>query len=569
MNISRVTVLALAIAVTPFRMIGGTDPITWFAPMDTLTGSVIPSWNPIHGSFDYFSLFDPAARWASAASHVRVFKLYGAGLGQMSDAQLRSLISFTRSHGIQLALEAEMIDFDGTCGGNIEGFGSKNYNLQILNRLAAAGGELSYVAFDESFYGAALNTTPGACRWDTTTVANRIVDMVHAMRTVFPRLQAGDIEPILVQPSASDPDISTHLTRYAQWFDTYRRVAGEPLAFFHADVNWTRTDWYANLSAIRDEAEKRGIPFGIIYNGNYDASSDAEWTSNEEKRLTQYELQSCEPPAQVIFQSWDVYPRATLPETSTSSFTHVIGRYFRKRDHIVPNRTPASIGGVLVDDAGHPLAGKTIAIAERGIDPGIVYDYVVEGTVPAGASQLVVGLRINTECVECTVGSGRATLYSVSYTEGGGPNRVTNADFSGGMKSWGFSGAGQATLRASENGSGNALYVNAPLGAAALLNSTVIQPTPGSHFKATFRARVPAFAANTGGFMLAFSNARLYAYLSAPVITIGTVTTDGSGAFTFTLPATTGSVMYSSHYDGDDQYWPADNCRNRHRASAH
>ena len=77
----------------------------------------------------------------------------------------------------------------------------------------------------------------------------------------------------------------------------------EALAFLHVDVNWGRADWRSSLKEIRSDVERRGIPFGIIYNGSSSDTSDRDWLARAEERMLGYEADTCgRPPDHAIFQ---------------------------------------------------------------------------------------------------------------------------------------------------------------------------------------------------------------------------------------------------------------------------
>jgi hypothetical protein len=90
-----------------------------------------------------------------------------------------------------------------------------------------------------------------ACGWTMEDVARDIVPRVAAVRDKFPAVQIGDIEPV---GTAQPPD---WVEEISQWTQVYRKVVGEPLSFFHADVAWNGP-WQQQLSAVKSRINAAG-----------------------------------------------------------------------------------------------------------------------------------------------------------------------------------------------------------------------------------------------------------------------------------------------------------------------
>jgi len=288
-------------------------PQVWFAPLPVSAGG------PYNGSGDYFQLFDPRAPWQSAASHVNVFKIYPYFAGQWATPyELRALVTDLRRRGIALAVEDGPLEPVPECGPG-EGFGGTAEAEAVGSRIAAAHGTVDYVAFDEPYYYGHLSNTSG-CHWSAERIAADVARYEATMRHFFPNVVFGDIEPV-VSPDLQPDEI-------AHWLDVYAKVTGSPLAFFHADVQWQFSSWPSVVKTVEDAARTRGVHFGIIYNGDYNAASDSEWTQTAEQRAVTYEQSAGGKPDDVLFQSWHDHPDYVLPETTPGRFTWLIDRYF-------------------------------------------------------------------------------------------------------------------------------------------------------------------------------------------------------------------------------------------------
>jgi hypothetical protein len=220
------------------------QPTMWFAPE-------INNVDPNYGSVDYFALFDPDAAWSTAASHIHVFKLY-AGILDLEDAELVRLFEDLKRRHIAVAIEFGPLTPD-ECGIGVEGFDGFNA-LHFAERIRDLGGTLQYVAFDEPFFHGSLYSGPSACNWTADQVAENAAASVAEIKSVFPHVVVGDIEPMPATWNGwAGRDL---LGPYQGWMDAWERATGAPLAFFHCDVD-TASDWMSSLEAFRRIAQQR------------------------------------------------------------------------------------------------------------------------------------------------------------------------------------------------------------------------------------------------------------------------------------------------------------------------
>ena len=290
-------------------------PRIWFAPLPPLpTGP----GRPFIGSEDFMGLFAAGAPWETAASRIGVFKLYGEWVAYAAtDAELRTAVQDIARRGMVLAVEMGPLDPPADCGSGVESFAGTTEGRLISRRIRAAGGTLGVVALDEPYYFAHVYDGPNACHWSVEQVAQGVASFRDVMRAEWPAILIGDTEPM---PAPVTPD------GLADWLDTYRRVAGEPLAFLHLDMDWSIRTWSQLALAVQAVGTARGVPIGIIYNGG-SAASDAQWIAVTGRRVDAYEAQAGAHPDQVLFQSWMDKPDHVLPETDASTFTWLIDAY--------------------------------------------------------------------------------------------------------------------------------------------------------------------------------------------------------------------------------------------------
>jgi len=329
-------------------------PLIWFAPLPPMPTD---AGRPFIGSEDFMDLFADDGDWKRAAARVGVFKLYGEWVAyHATDAELRAAVDGIERRGLVLAVEMGPLDPPPECGEGVESFAGIDEGQLISRRIRQAGGTLQVIALDEPYYFAHVYEGPNACRWSVDRVAQAVAGFRDAMRAEWPAIVIGDIEPMPHPVSAAG---------LAAWLDAYQAAAGEPFAFLHLDMDWSRSDWPLLGVAVEAGGRERGVPIGMIYNGGA-ATSDEQWLALAGRRVQAYESDAGARPEHVIFQSWMDKPDLALPETDPASFTAVVNRYVDD---------PGSMGD-LPGEADNLVHGATVtassavvdAPAERAID---------------------------------------------------------------------------------------------------------------------------------------------------------------------------------------------------------
>jgi hypothetical protein len=385
-------------------------------------------------------------------------------------------------------------------------------------------------------------------------VAKELASYVSTLRSWFPRLVAGDIEPLLV---GEDPQQLTG------WMDAYKRATGSRLGFFHLDLDYdNRPDWPQEAAGLERAAHARGIPFGLIYYGGYTASTDGEWTNSAEQRFVEYEAQAGFRPDQAILQSWEDHPNRALPEANPGTFTWLIDQYVRPRTHLALTVSGDSASATLTSPGGSPLSGKTAALSATPLDGNGQYaKYAVSGTAPPGALRAVVGLRVNMEC-GCS-GHADLTLYQSSFTQADGANRVPNPSFAQGLTGWGDWGNAIISLGPSDRG-GTALNITANPSQQAGLNSSEFAVTAGQRFDLSVYARVAPISSGSGYFAVFFLDGngaelgRTRVPLEAASIALGSATTNQNGQTTGSFAALHAATFRIQEvFPGDKKWFPA------------
>jgi hypothetical protein len=299
----------------------------WFAPTD-------PVWRNIRGwpPNDFMALFRPGAEWPPALRKVRVFEITKRFALESSEADLAAVIETLRKYGVALSVQATPLLWTDHCGVGVEGHGPANDMTETAARIKKLGGELAYATMDEPlWYGHYFDRKlkPGdkpriaACHLSVDEIAAQAAIKIKALRAIFPKIVIGDDEPLgetLVAPETWAADIG-------DWLAAYRRAVGEPLGYFHADVVWSRPVWRVVLKKVVPHLAAERVAFGVIYNGDPQAPSDAAWLDTAFQHMEIIEKDMRLHPRHAVFQSWTDRPRDILPEDSPNAFANLILRY--------------------------------------------------------------------------------------------------------------------------------------------------------------------------------------------------------------------------------------------------
>jgi len=292
-------------------------PLIWFGPLPPMTTG---PGRPFIGSEDFMDLFSADAPWDVAASHVEVFKLYGEWVAyNATDAELKQVVDDLHRRGMALAVEAGALNAPSDCGQNVEGFAGLQEGNLIADRIQKAGGRIDLIALDEPYFFAHAYDGPNACHWPADRIAHGVDAYIQAMQARFPQVVVGDTEPFA---GTTTPE------EYRDWLTTFREMAGYDLAFFHMDLDWSRSDWSQEALRMEGYGHDLGIPVGIIYIGNAADPDDATYVAISGERIRRHQFEDGGQPDQILFQSWVDHPDHVLPESDPTTFTGLIRTYF-------------------------------------------------------------------------------------------------------------------------------------------------------------------------------------------------------------------------------------------------
>lgn len=303
----------------------------WFAP------PAAPVDTRLHRAVDLMDLFSADAPWQQAASHVKVFMLYGSYLSRAPQEEVDRIVSDLNRRGIPIALAVGVMDVGPKathppCGGlgQVEGYGIPKLARAQSEKIKKAGGSIRFIAMDEPlWFGHYFNGRRGGqpgCHSSVAEILELIKEPLAVYAEEFPGIVVGDTEPTdIAEQEHWKEDLSA-------WAGGFRQQTGRPLAFTHLDIPFNRpgeegyaVEFYRQVEKLKQQGLVGAI--GIIYDGTPTDSSDEEWIRNAKGHIQLLEDKHALHPDQALIQSWQAFPQHVLPEASPGSLTGLINYY--------------------------------------------------------------------------------------------------------------------------------------------------------------------------------------------------------------------------------------------------
>jgi hypothetical protein len=286
-----------------------------------------PMASPVGGSTDFLSLFQDGAPWPRALAQTQAIGLYAGWIVDIGPQVLGSVVAFLNAHNLAIEVEAPAMQALATCGSGVEGYVPygqtvHDFTLAYLLLLKQAGAQKIFIKVDEPYFFGNVVNDPRSCHFSPQQIATEVGQYVQLVKTVYPDAEVGDVEPIVDGGYA--PDVVTAL---GAWHATYQKITGAPFPFFFADLDFSNPAWPSLAKDMENQAHQSGMKFGIIYIGDMNDTSDAQWSAKAVARFEAYQGANGGNPDYVLFQSWEPYPQLCLPETDATTFTGVLDAY--------------------------------------------------------------------------------------------------------------------------------------------------------------------------------------------------------------------------------------------------
>jgi beta-lactamase regulating signal transducer with metallopeptidase domain len=352
-------------------------------------------------------LFNPATEWQAVAGHTSVVQFVPTVILMGGDEDLKSAFQNLAEHKIALALEFRALERSDRCWQRTHAYSDPGDLEKILERMHRLGADLKYAVLVDPYYFGHRFSGPGSCRESPEELARQIAEKIQILRGYFPQAQIGAADVV----DESKPWID----ELANWADVYQQVVGEPLAFFHADMMWSRPAM-RNLPALAEALRARRIRFGITYNADETPSSDETWLDSTRRNITEIESGLGIHPDDVIFRSWAPYPLHQL--SRPGALTNLALQYLLARPSVNLTHEVDALSGQMLDAHGRPVpsAGLTVDALDVAGSMDAV-EHHLTGKVPRGAATAVVMILSNRDGICVCAGEADASIGTIVYRE--------------------------------------------------------------------------------------------------------------------------------------------------------
>lgn len=358
-----------------------TNPTFWFAAPAPINGSGIN--NPATQQFNDLFTPTPTSPWPVVGGQPSVVMLTYTFILQSSTAELKLIVDYINSHGLQLSMSAGMVPYQANgIGIATEGYIDHRELTSAALKIQSLGGRIDFLDMDEPLYYGHESKAPRTAQESIAAVAQQVAAGVALVKAVFPHVQVGDNEP---QSSVGD---------MAEWAAAFQQATGTKLAYVHADVLATDPNLAANLEAYAQAVRSAGVSFGLLVDGTGQDQGDAAWTTNAIRMMAAAAANPLIRPDQYVTISWNAYPRQLLPAGLNGTLAHVAV----EASEVVPLYAAGLLGGDPGGVVG--LAGPDANALPAGLN------------AIAGASVGVPGLRLT-----AGTGVGASARFAVVLTD--------------------------------------------------------------------------------------------------------------------------------------------------------
>jgi hypothetical protein len=288
--------------------------VTVFAePQTSGSAASVPVWYAPANTPQYFqNILNNPQLFEMIPGGIAVFKMY-EGMAAFPAATLRAFFAWLSQNNIKLGIEAgALVASPGQPGYGVEGFSAPGDLLSVLTTIQAAGGTVSYVAWDEPLSCGSI--TSGI--YTVSQLATQVALAATVVKSVFPNAVIGDIEPI--GSSATDSAV------LQAWFTAYAQAAGTPFSFFQADMATWNPGWQTELAGAITTAHANNMSIGVVIDGlGAAADTDDSWAT---QALANAQLILSTPalrPDYVVVQSWQTDPSEAGSATTEGTLASV------------------------------------------------------------------------------------------------------------------------------------------------------------------------------------------------------------------------------------------------------
>ena len=265
-------------------------------------------------------MWKPNAPWETVARAVRVIQFAPTNVERSRASDLKEALEDIKRRGISFAVGDGLLVRSQRCRSRTEAYVEAASLEHLFQKLRDNGADVKFVTMDEPFFYGHRDSSATACHESAQALARGLAQGIAIVRKYFPNAQFGADEVV-------NGDTS-YVRELAQWADTYQSVMGVPLAYIHADLDWSEGP-VRNLVPLAAALRQRHVPLGVIYDADRFSKSDASWSRNAVAHFAKVESEVRVHPDHAVIETWVRYPTRMLPESQVGAFTNVVLQYLQ------------------------------------------------------------------------------------------------------------------------------------------------------------------------------------------------------------------------------------------------
>jgi hypothetical protein len=280
-----------------------------------------PGWENVRT--DTGDLWTPDAPWKTVAREVKVVGFPPTNIERANDRDLQQAFADMKRRNLALAVGTGLLIRSDRCRSKSEAYVDRETLERLFDKLRRNGADVRYVEMDEPFFYGHRDSGPTACHESAQTLAQALKESIALVRRYFPNVKFGADEVV----DASAPWVR----ELTEWTDTFKAVTGEPLAFVHADLDWSEAS-VRNLVPLAAALRQHHVPFGVIYDADrFNNNSDENWSRNAISHFVKVERDVGLHPDHAAIGTWVKFPSRMLPENAPGTLTNVVLQYIQQK----------------------------------------------------------------------------------------------------------------------------------------------------------------------------------------------------------------------------------------------
>lgn len=258
------------------------------------------------------------SEWGTARSRTEMLGSADHVLNAVGAEELRTCFSRINQSGLALSLEVPVLKETADCPG---GQACYDAHAGLWDGFGALGANIRSLYMDEPYHAARIHRAQ--LQYSDNDAINQVLIWMRLVRAAYPHVQLLEVEPHPAIPVAD-------LNWWQRALHAACAATGIPVVdFFVLDHDWRAPGWtFSGVRQIQAQSKALGIPFGVLFWASDRKTStwDADWAAGLMQQGRMYRRAGIVPDLYDV-NDFIVIPRATVPDSLTSTYTESVVRF--------------------------------------------------------------------------------------------------------------------------------------------------------------------------------------------------------------------------------------------------